>query len=105
MLGDNVSLVLVLATGFGVVIGWQIYTAVVALLLRLNKNVPLFAWREGVVSGIMLLGIAVAIMAVGVFWSASTFSRLTDAFLATIVAGAAAHQLWLCWLASRSRQL
>jgi hypothetical protein len=104
MLGDDLSLVLMLAMGFGVVIGWQIYTALVTLLLRLNKNVPLFAWREGIISGTILLGIAIVIMAVGV-WSAAAFNRLADAFLATIVGGAAAHQLWLCWLAIRSRPI
>ncbi len=103
MVGDDLSLVLILAMGFGARIGWQMYTVVVALLLRMHKNAPLFAWREGVVSGIILLGIALGVMAMGVLGSASEFNRAIDAFLAAIVAGAAAHQLWLCWRASRSR--
>lgn len=104
MAGDDLSLVLVSAMGFGVLIGWRIYSVVVALLLRLNNNAPLYAWREGVVSGIMLLGIAIAIGAMGFLWQPSAVSRVADAFLAAIVAGAAGHQLWLCWQAARLRR-
>jgi len=102
--GDDLSLVLVFTMGFGAIIGWKTYSVILVLLLRLNKNAPLFAWREGAVSGMILLAVAIAIMALGMLPSASAFNRLADAFLAAIVGGAATHQLWLCWRASRSRQ-
>ena len=98
----DLSPVSLLAMVFGLLVGWQIYTVAVVLLLRLNNNAPLFGWREGVVSATILLGIAVAVIAIGGLWSISAFTRAADAFLAAIIAGGAAHQLWLCWQASHS---
>ncbi len=88
---------------FGAVFGGRIYIATVLILVRLNKG-PLFTRREAVVSGALLLALALAILGMPLLLSPATLPRLVVVFLGAFVAGAAIQQLWNCWKITSPRK-
>jgi len=93
---SDVTVPILLAALFGAVFGGRVYIAIVIILVRLNKG-PLFTRREAIISGGLLLAVALAIVAAPLATSLETVPRLASVFLGAFVAGAAIQQLWTCW--------